>query len=496
MKRIKILMLAAMIAFPALHAQNVDDALRYSQLFYNGTARFMAMGGAFTALGGDLSTLSQNPAGLGVYRSSELSFSPQLLNINTSANFFNGISSDYLNNFNIGQTGVVLNLIKNNDQTGLVTLNAGYSFNKTGNFNSTTRIQGNNNSSSMADYWVSQSNGFNYTTLEGAAGIAYDAWIMDTITGSGGYYYGTVFSNYGDNPPSVYGQNVRRIITNTGYMGEHAFSIGGNYSNKVFFGATLGINRLQFTGHYEHLERTNVTLASEFNNFTYTNHFENKGTGYAFKMGTIIKPMEYLRIGLAFHAPMVYKIDEYYYDNVNSQFDDGGRYTYSNDPMRYNYALTTPLRVIAGVAVQVQKMALVSAEYEFVDYGSARFSETGDNFDYSEKNMDLKNTLKSTGNLRLGGELRLNKLYLRTGFGYYGKAFSEGEENENLYYTSFSAGAGFREQNLFIDFGFTRNQDSQKYFLYPVSGNTPSAMADISTGRNLFTMTFGFKFGN
>ena len=73
-------------------------------------------------------------------------------------------------------------------------------------------------------------------------GIAYDAWIMDTITGTGANTYGTVFSNYGDNASSDYGQNIRRLITNEGYTGEHAFSIGGNYSNKIFFGATLGIS--------------------------------------------------------------------------------------------------------------------------------------------------------------------------------------------------------------------------------------------------------------
>ena len=41
-------------------------------MFYGGTARFMSMGGAFTALGGDISTLSQNPAGIGVFRTSEM----------------------------------------------------------------------------------------------------------------------------------------------------------------------------------------------------------------------------------------------------------------------------------------------------------------------------------------------------------------------------------------------------------------------------------------
>ena len=83
MKRIRLTILAAFTLFSGLFAQNVDDALRYSQVFYGGTARFMSMGGAFTALGGDLSSLSQNPAGIGVFRASEMSVTPQLNYINS-----------------------------------------------------------------------------------------------------------------------------------------------------------------------------------------------------------------------------------------------------------------------------------------------------------------------------------------------------------------------------------------------------------------------------
>ncbi|MBE3085421.1 MAG: UPF0164 family protein, partial [Bacteroidetes bacterium] len=99
MKRISLIIIAVLSMFTGIFAQNVDDALRYSQVFYGGTARFMSMGGAFTALGGDMSSLSQNPAGIGVFRSSELTISPQLFHIKSSAGF-NGITSDNLYNFN------------------------------------------------------------------------------------------------------------------------------------------------------------------------------------------------------------------------------------------------------------------------------------------------------------------------------------------------------------------------------------------------------------
>ncbi|MGD0754173.1 MAG: outer membrane protein transport protein [Bacteroidales bacterium] len=494
MKRISLLIFAVLSVFTGLSAQNIDDALRYSQVFYGGTARFMSMGGAFTALGGDISSLSQNPAGLGVFRSSEITITPQLFQVKTTAGFNGVSSSDNLSNFNLGQIGIVSNLISNNKETGLITLSLGYSFNKTDNLSQSVVIQGVSNTSSMADYWAALGNkngGTFYQNLQGAEGIAFDAWIMDTVTGSGGKSYATALSNYGDNPPSVYGQTVRRLVTNEGYIGEHAFSIGGNYSNKIFFGATFGITVLRFTSDYEHLESTDIAMPSLFQSFTYTDHFEDKGTGYTLKLGAIYKPVDAVRIGLAFHSPTWYKINEYYYNDITSRFTDGSHYEYSNDPARFNYSLATPFRVLAGVGVQIRKFALLSADYEYVDYSTARFSETG----YDAENLEIKNSLKATSNIRFGGEFRLNNLYLRTGYGFYGKPFKSGEDNANLDYNTISFGAGIREQNISIDFAFTNFKYSQKYYLYPVDAGVDPAVANLNTAKNMFTLTFGYRFG-
>jgi hypothetical protein len=498
MRKISIIILMALSLCRLTSAQNVDDALRYSQVFYGGTARFMSMGSAFTALGGDISTLSQNPAGIGVFRSSEFAISPQLANIKSSSGFNGYGTTDYLSNFNLSQGGFVSSIMSNNNPTGLVSLNFGYSFNKTNNLNQSVVIQGVSNTSSMADYWAALGNkdgGTFYKDLGGAEGIAFDAWVIDTITGSGGRSYATVFSNYGDNPPSKYGQTVRRLISNDGFIGEHAISLGGNYSNTLFFGATFGITELRYISHYEHLESTDIAMPSQFKNFTYVDHFEDRGTGYSFKIGAIYKPLESVRFGLAFHSPVWYKIDEYYYNDITSNFTGGGHYEFSNQPSRFNYGLDTPYRLLAGVAVQVKKFALLSFDYEFVDYAAAQFHQTGDGYNYSIKNNEIRNSLKSASNFRVGGEFRMNNLYLRSGYGYYGKAFKPGEDNQNLDYRSISAGAGFREQNFFIDFGYTNFKYSQNFFLYPVDNNVSPAVAGLTTTNNMFTLTFGYKFG-
>jgi hypothetical protein len=495
MKRIALIILAGLSFFPGIFAQNADDALRYSQIFYGGTARFMSMGGAFTALGGDMSTFTQNPAGIGVFRSSEISFTPQL-SYNKAATDYNSYSSDYLYNFNLNQAGFVTNLIKTNSETGLVTLNFGYSFNKTNNFHQSVFAEGISNSSSMADYWAQKSEGTYSENMKGTEGyIAYDTYVIDTLRNSGGSSYGTVFSNYGDNPGSVYGQKVSQLNTYEGYTGEHAISIGGNYSNKIFFGATFGINTIHYTAHTEHLESTDASLDSEFKDFTYTDYLENSGTGFSFKAGAIFKPVDFLRIGVAFHTPTWYHINEYYYDNITSSFTDGGKYQASNDPLVYNYKLATPFRALAGIAFQIQKICLISADYEFVDYSSARFSQAGDGYDYSKKNRMIRESLKPAMNAHLGGELRLNKLYLRSGYGYYGRAFKQGDANQDLNYKSMSFGIGYREQNISIDFAYTNFRYSRASIMYPLPDSYQPANMSINARSNMFTLTMGYKLG-
>lgn len=496
MKRLSFVIALILCLSGGVLAQNVDDAWRYSQIFYGGTARFNSMGGAFTALGGDISTLSQNPAGIGVFRSSELTLSPQLMHNASKAGFY-GMSTDFLYNFNLGQAGIVSNLISNqNSESGLISLNVGYSFNKTNNFNQNVRIQGRNTNSSLADYWsaVANDDGLYYDELLGVSG-PYETFIIDTISGSGGNRYGTVFSLYGDNPASTYGQNVRRLITNEGYSGEHALSVGGNYSNKIYFGLTLGINKIRYTGHYEHLESVDQSYQGTFENFTYTDHFEHTGTGYSIKLGAIIRPVEALRIGIAFHSPTWYRINEYFYENFSSDFTGFETATFTSNPSRFQFGLATPFKALAGVGVQIGKIGLLSADYEFVDYSTARFFETGDDYDYSEGNYELRNSLKAAHNLRFGGELRFDKLYLRGGYGYYGKAFADGEDNDQLDFSSISGGIGFREQRVSIDFGFTHYGYDQSYTMYPLPSDFNPAIATLSTNKNMFTLTLGYKFG-
>jgi hypothetical protein len=492
MKRAGLLIVFIFMTLLSGYSQNVDDALRYSQIFYGGTARFLSMGGAFTALGGDLSSLSLNPAGTGVFRSSEFSITPQMFYNNTTSRFIGSSLSDFKYNFNLNQLGFVTNILSTDNETGMVSLNVAYSFNKTNNYFTNITIEGISTNSSMADYWNIASQGTYYKDLTGGAGLAFDAFVIDTVTGSGGSAYGTVFSNYGNASNSTYGQTIRRIITNEGYNGEHAFSVGGNFSNKFYFGATIGISTIRYVGNYEHLEYIDQDIIHGFKDFSYVNYFEAGGTGYSLKMGTILKPVEFIRIGLAFHSPVIYRIGETYYDNITSHFYDPNQYESKNETQRYRYTLTTPYRALAGIAVQVKKIALLSADYEFVDYSMARLSKGRDDYNFFDENKGIQNILKSASNLRFGAEFRLNTIYFRGGYSYYGKAFQQDEDNSKTNYKGPSFGIGFRQPNFYFDFAYSNLSGSQKYYMYEDPGYLEPAT--IKTVKNTFTATVGFKF--
>jgi hypothetical protein len=496
MKRISLLIFAALSMFAGVKAQNEEDALRYSQLFYGGTARFMSMGGAFTALGGDLSAISLNPAGTGVFRSTEFSFTPQLYYNNTSSLWNNSTSKDVSSLFNLNQIGIVCNIISNNTEKGLINLNIAYSYNRTNNFTENITINGISNKSSMADYWASRANGYSKMDMPDDSWAAYQTSLIDTLSGSNSSY-GTIFSRYGDNPFSTYGQEIKRVITNVGYTGEHSFSIGANFSNKFYLGTTLGISRLNYTGHIEHLESDVNNTIYDFKSFTYTDHLEATGTGYSLKIGTIIKPVEFLRIGLALQSPTVYRITENYFDNISSYFDNKvnniDHYESLNNPMSYTYTLTTPFRANAGLALQIKKRAIISADYEYVDYSMSHFSNAIDNQNYSNENSNIREMYKPASNLRLGAELRLSNIYLRGGYSYYGKAFKLTADNKNLDYNSLSFGIGFRQQNFYLDLACTALSSKRLYYMYSDPGYLEPAT--IKTMRNTFTATFGYKFG-
>ena len=78
MKRIISMAVFCLAMLPAA-AQDTYENANVLGGDLNGTARYVGMGGALEALGADISTISTNPAGLGLFRHSSISLSTGLV---------------------------------------------------------------------------------------------------------------------------------------------------------------------------------------------------------------------------------------------------------------------------------------------------------------------------------------------------------------------------------------------------------------------------------
>jgi hypothetical protein len=496
MKKIYITLIVTLAVSFSGFAQGEQDALRYSQYFTGGSARFSAMGGAFGALGGDFSALFINPAGLGVFRSSEFSFTPTLRYNTVETNFAGSVNDDFNYDFNLNQLGYIASFdLGNSEGWSNINIAAGYS--RQNNFNRNVIIEGFNNSNSMLDYFANYSDGYSDEELNSFAEfLAYDTWLIDTVTNMGFDDYETILSNYGDEENSTYRQVQQRTLNSEGSLGEYMFSVGANYGNSLYIGASFGIQKLYYHESNEHFEYDPDDHIFDFKSFTYYQDLITSGRGYSFKIGAIFKPVEMLRLGVAFHLPTFFKLEDEYYSYIDASFDNvdpEGIKDYSSDSpdLSYKYELTTPFRATGSVAYQFGKRALLSVDYEFVDYATARLRRGEDDYNFNSENDGIKDIYRKTGNLRLGGEYRLGAISLRGGYAYYGSAYAKSEANKDASYSLISAGIGFRQKKFYMDFAFTHMMHEEQYFMYPSTNIVPSVN---DSNIDKFMTTVGFEF--
>ena len=149
MKKIFVLALS-ICAFAGLKAQvSPDYSLWLSQYGLNGTANYISRSGAIGAVGGDVMSSHFNPAGLGLYKKSELTFSSGI-NFNFTDANIEGLSlSDDRTGFNYGNFALVGTIKAEN--TGLKYVQLSFGINRLKNFNSRKTMMRNSVSSSFVN---------------------------------------------------------------------------------------------------------------------------------------------------------------------------------------------------------------------------------------------------------------------------------------------------------------------------------------------------------
>jgi hypothetical protein len=474
-----------------LYSQTASDALRYSRLLYDGSARFQGLGNAMGAVGGDFSSIATNPAGLGLYTSSEFSISPNFRMANSSTNYSLETNTD--NNYTIGMEnlGLVFHLSGLDKHTsGFRGFNIGIGVNRQNNFNSQVFIEGVNNKNSLLTQYV---NTLNSTPGGMTSQQINDQYPFDIALAynSNLIYYDTLNHKYANDAPNG-GVIQSKNITTQGSINEYDFAFGGNFNDRLYFGATIGIPVIRYFENTQYQEIKNDTAVHYFQSMVYHQQLETHGTGINFKIGLIYRPADWIRIGAAIHTPTYYgNMRDRWSSDMQGEFTSGGT-TWFNPTQfspigSFDYQLVTPFRAIGSVAFVIGNFGLITGEYEYVNYSQASFSASDASF--SAVNTQIKNSYKSPINVRFGTEWRIQNFRIRGGFGYYGSPYQTSINTSEMVVAAF--GWGYRGKHFFADMSYQWTQEKENYYLYDPSYGNPSQNT-LTTGT--VTTTIGLRF--
>lgn len=542
-----------------------NDALRTSDFFtlsqqqFNfGTARSMAMGGAFTSLGADQAAMALNPAGLGMYRRNEVAITPMV--IVSSAETAG--AGDYLSNsktrFGLGNIGGVFNIYETSERR-LMSVNLGIGYTR------------------LADFNYNYS--FGYAPAIGRASIADAMSVMLEAGKATLSQNGTIMmddrSNWGIDPffwPAVAGYKSYLVDRNAygvwypagiganalieggtalrsrGSIGELDFSVGANYDNKLYFGLSIGVQTvyrkqsLYYGEAYSYgpeggngydspthaVDADGMELPEVMQGMGLQQNSTLDGAGINFKLGLIYRPVAGLRLGVALHTPTFYSLDRRYDLSMATRAlgqtseTDLTTHEYTSDiyseiledegPNSWDFV--SPTRLMFGVSYTFGNVAILSVDYERTWYNGIRVK----NQPYlpygpgeQDFKQDFKTYFKGSNSLRAGLEVRpLPAFALRIGYGYTGSMLKEKNTIlsspaicETSYYT---AGVGFNlGRSCFLDLAYcyTQNKMTEYMLFYGNRYDNDDASLDViyesdrystELKRHQVALTFGYRF--
>lgn len=495
-----------------LFAQNHTDALRYSQIFYGGTARSIALGNSMASVGADLSCLATNPAGIGIYSSSQFNFTPGLTMSSTDAIYLGKSKNDIRYDFNLNNMGFVGSFDGSGDWEKI---NFGFGYIKTNDYSQDIMVDGVNNSSSILDYYIYNANN-NPRYSDFRENLAYETYLMNfddaANNGAGEYWSGVTDAK-------LYGEHQRRIISRKGGSGEYDFSLGANYKNQLYLGGTIGVTSLRFsqTNIYKEEDFTPVVIDGvdmDPENFKFDETLTTRGAGVNFKFGAIYQPIKFFRLGAAVHSSTFYSLSDEYKTSMYSQFyspDDNGdsNYFWDVNPNVFDYRLRTPFRANLSAAFVLDSYKVggiytfpmsLSFEYEYVDYSRMWLDATSSDA-FVSYNEATKEVYQAAKNLRAGYEISFGKVLLRAGYSLYGSP----EVNSDLFADArkiVSGGIGVHGENAYVDFSYSVSKNPETLYMYDATPNFPQdpmggmtePTALLSRKSQFYNITFGLRF--
>jgi len=485
MKSINILTgLALLCLAGTASAQNQVDALRYSQVGLGGTARVQGIGGAQAALGADAGNLAGNPAGLGMFRRSEFTFSPSVHFNNTTSQVEGNEFVDQRNNLNVSGLSLVFSNRKSDGTEGNWRGGSfGIGFTRQNHFQNKFNYQ---RSTGETEFTILESiaekasqtglsDGNNLFTLQD---LAYDSYLINE--GNSGY--------------SAVLRNGRiqqsEDVVSRGAQNQWDFAYGASYRDLVHIGGSIGISSLRYNQQRIYRESEN-DVTTDFESLTLDDEFTTTGTGINAKVGVIVRPSDLVRFGASIQSPTYYAMHDSYITRLQAQEQEF--HDLETDPGEYDYSLTTPMRATAGIAVFAGKYGFLTGDVEYVDYSKARLADNESSSEFSGVNNTISTAYKSAVNVKVGAEGRFDIFRVRAGVALFGDPYQNSDfDRQRTYITG---GVGIKQQNYFVDLALVNGKYNTVYSPYTFAD--PDLQKPVVTTKNRdnnVMLTLGVNF--
>ena len=502
MKKILISVVILLIAGD-ITAQNALEAMRFNQTTFGGTARVLGVGGAFGAVGGDLSSAGINPAGLGLMRRNDFSGSLGFSNYRTTSDYIGSTQQAGRFTLNIpsfGIAGTSMNFHKGKEvKSGVVSNTFAFNYQRINNFQRNILMQGNNNSSSILDYYAELTTNNNWTPTQLDE---YDEPIFVEELAWRTYLIDPVDPNNPNNKEYVAAINdsltdvtQTNELRNKGAMSEMNFAYAMNISNRLYLGFGLNVLTARFEEINTFKETDNPNNKSNnYNSSESITDISTRGNGVNGKFGAIVKVNDYFRFGVNYQTATSLKLKDDYYYEINSSLDDGSVYSNFTPVQQWEYRLKIPAKLTASAAVIMGKHGFLSVDVEQVDYTQALISKQYE--DYSAENNEIRSLYDKATNVRAGLEIVQGMFRFRTGMAYYETPYNERvlPNNRGKYSTkSYSLGAGIFKEEFYLDLALVNTRRTEFYSPYITESRQYYTAENKLSNTNL-VITFGAKF--
>jgi long-subunit fatty acid transport protein len=504
--KIKICIAILVLSSTRTFSQIPEEALRLSWYATGGAARNQAIGGAMGSLGGDATANHINPAGLAFFKTSDFILTPGW-QYGKGKGSFRGTNSTGTpaNGFELGTSGFILGgwgyRARN---TFAITVT------KLADFKQKSFYKGQNNYSSFAEPLADEFAASHFTIDQ-----ALNSPDISVPTKMALYTYlvDTAANQIIARSENTSLRDQQNTTETSGGISEITFGMGSELSKKFMLGGSFGfqiINLERRTLYHE--SDASADTDNDFAFLTYDERFSAKGIGLNLRAGIIYRPIEYIRIGLAFHSPTGMLLKEKFnsglatnveklfgnnsgYDSVSSETVSGvssvdNRYTF-NTPAKIMLSGSYVFREVENVAKQ---KGFITADIEYVNYKWMKFTPDDENtaqevFDPYNEAIDI--LYKGTFNFRVGGELKFKTIMARAGFSYYGNPYKDSELKGRK--MNISGGLGYRNKGMFLDLTYVHRLNKDVNFPYRVNAPRANTFADLKDSGGNVLLTVGFK---